>query len=73
MPLITLDVPIETAGKRKRRTEQAEHLSESARLNIATTAWQVRGAVRTSMLDLAAARQRAELLQKQIVLQQEAA
>ena len=71
LPLITFDVPIETAGKRKRRTEQAEHLSESARLNIATTAWDVRSALRKSLLDLAAARQRAELLQRQVSLQRE--
>jgi outer membrane protein TolC len=71
MPLIVFDLPLETAGKRARRTEQAEHLSEAARLNIATTAWQVRSGVRASLLDYTAARERAELLEKQVVLQRE--
>jgi len=71
MMLATVDVPFETAGKRKRRTEQAEHLSESARLDIATTAWQVRSGVRTSLLDYVAARRRTELLQKQVDLEHE--
>lgn len=71
LPLITFDVPLETAGKRQRRIEQAQHLSESARLNIATTAWQVRSALRTSLLDLVAARQRAALLERQVALQKD--
>jgi outer membrane protein, heavy metal efflux system len=72
MPLIVFDLPLETAGKRARRTEQAEHLSESARLNIATTAWQVRSGVRSSLLDYTAAQERAQLLEKQVGLQREA-
>ena len=42
IPGLVFDLPIETAGKRRFRTEQARHLSESARLNLATAAWQVR-------------------------------
>jgi outer membrane protein, heavy metal efflux system len=72
MPLVVFDLPLETAGKRARRTEQAEHLSESARLNIATTAWQVRSGVRSSLLDYTAAQERAQLLEKQVGLQREA-
>jgi len=41
-----------TAGKRGRRIAKAEHLSEAARLNIATVAWHVRRNVRGSLLDL---------------------
>lgn len=62
---VTFDLPIETAGKRKRRIEQAEHLSESARLNIATTAWQARSNLRGSLIDFTAATQREAVLQKQ--------
>jgi outer membrane protein TolC len=65
IPGLVFDLPIETAGKRRFRTEQARHLSESARLNIATAAWQVRSQLRAALLDLAAARQRAALLQRQ--------
>jgi cobalt-zinc-cadmium efflux system outer membrane protein len=67
----SLDVPIETAGKRGYRQKQAARLADSARLNIATTAWQVRSRVRAAMLDLIAAERRAPALQAQVSLQQE--
>jgi outer membrane protein, heavy metal efflux system len=70
-PSISLDVPIETAGKRGYRIAEAQHLSEAARLNIASAAWQVRSNLRASLLDYTAARQRAELLQKQLQFQQQ--
>lgn len=62
---VTFDLPIETAGKRKRRIEQAQSLSASARLNIAAAAWQVRAGLRAAMLDLYAARQSESLLARQ--------
>jgi outer membrane protein TolC len=62
---VTFDVPIETAGKRQRRIEQARNLSESARLNIATTAWQVRANLRASLIDFTAASQREQILRRQ--------
>ena len=65
IPGLVFDLPLETAGKRRFRTEQARHLSESARLNIATAAWQVRSQLRAALLDFAAARQRVALLQGQ--------
>lgn len=71
LPLITFDVPIETAGKRRRRSEQAQHLSDSARFNIATTAWEVRSRLRTCLLEFVATRQRAQLLQRQVALQRD--
>lgn len=66
-----LDVPIETAGKRGYRLAQASQLSEAARLNIASVAWQVRSRVRRRLLDLDAARQTQALLQTQQTLQAE--
>ena len=71
IPGLVLDLPIETAGKRRIRTDQARHLSESARFNVATAAWQVRSQVRASVLDFVAARERVELLQHQAVLRQD--
>ena len=71
-PSVTLDVPIETAGKRGHRLAHAAQLSEVARLNIATMAWQVRSAVRLALVDYATARQRAELLAQNVLLQQRA-
>jgi len=61
----TLDLPIETAGKRGYRIAQAAQLSEAARLDIATTAWQVRSRVRRNLLDLYSARETQSLLKEQ--------
>jgi outer membrane protein TolC len=61
----SLDIPIETAGKRGYRMAQATHLSEAARLNIATTAWQVRSRVRSRLLELYATTRNEELLRQQ--------
>lgn len=68
---VSFDVPIETAGKRQRRLEQAQHLSEAARLNIATMAWQVRSGVKRSLVELNGAREAEHLLRNQQGLQAE--
>ena len=64
-PAVNFDVPVETAGKRRHRITTAQRLSESARLNIVTVAWQVRSRLRRSLLDLYAAREAENLLQQQ--------
>jgi outer membrane protein, heavy metal efflux system len=71
VPGLVFDLPLETAGKRRFRTEQARHLSESARCNIATAAWQVRSQLRAALLDFAAARQRVDLLRRQAALRED--
>ncbi len=65
MPAVTFDVPIETAGKRGYRMAQARHLSESARLNVATAAWQVRNGLRVALTDHLAAEKREAILGRQ--------
>jgi cobalt-zinc-cadmium efflux system outer membrane protein len=60
-----LDIPIDIAGKRGIRVAQARQLSESARLNVLTAAWQVRSRVRLAFLDLYVARQADSLLTAQ--------
>src|SRR5512138_3123954 len=55
IPAAALAVPIETAGKRGHRVAEARHLSEAARLGIASVAWRVRAGVRTSLIALHAA------------------
>jgi cobalt-zinc-cadmium efflux system outer membrane protein len=67
----TLDLPIETAGKRGYRIAQASQLSEAARLNLASVAWQVRGRVRRSCVELFSARESLVLLKEQNALQEE--
>ena len=66
---LDLDFTLETAGKRQHRLTQARHLSEAARLNIATVAWQVRSRVRQALLDLHAATATAALLERQQQIQ----
>jgi cobalt-zinc-cadmium efflux system outer membrane protein len=65
------DIPIETAGKRGYRLAEARHLTDAARLAIATVAWQVRSRVRGSLLDLYAATETEALLAKQQEIQAE--
>ena len=67
----TLDIPIETAGKRGYRIAEASELSEAARLNIATAGWQVRSSVRRSLLDVYSAQQTKALMEEQQVIQSE--
>ena len=55
------------------RTEQARHLSEAARLHVATTAWQVRSNLRAARLDFIAAQRRLALLQQQVALREDQA
>ena len=69
-PAVSLDVPIETAGKRGKRIAAAKHLSEAARLNLATVAWKVRSDLRSSLLVFSAAQRREALLEKQISVQE---
>jgi len=67
---LNLDWPIETGGKRSARVAQARHLSESARLDIIATAWQVRGQLRVSVIDLTSATRRESLLRRQLAVQE---
>jgi cobalt-zinc-cadmium efflux system outer membrane protein len=64
-----LDVPVETAGKRGKRIEQALHNAGAARFNIASVAWQIRAQLRQALLELAAARDSDSLLGAHIGLQ----
>jgi cobalt-zinc-cadmium efflux system outer membrane protein len=68
---VTLDIPIETAGKRAKRIAEAEKVAESARWSFVTAAWQVRSNVRDALLDFQMSGRRAALLQKQFAAQTE--
>ncbi len=68
---VTFDVPLETAGKRGKRLAEAEQAAESARWGFVSTAWQIRGGVRASLLEYSLAQRRAALLEKQAGLQGE--
>ncbi|UMY33425.1 TolC family protein [Burkholderia contaminans] len=66
-----LDIPIETAGKREYRIDQASHLSESARLAIGNAAWKVGAQVRDALLALQAGRERSALLSRKVEAEQQ--
>lgn len=61
---LSFDIPIETMGKRGYRIAQAAHLTDAARFDLATTAWQVRSRVRKSLLALHSASESNELLKR---------
>jgi outer membrane protein, heavy metal efflux system len=71
MPAIAFDIPLETAGKRGHRIDQAQRLAEAARWSIVTSAWQVRRALVTASLDYSAGRHREGLLRRQFELQEQ--
>jgi outer membrane protein TolC len=69
LPLTFLDIPIETAGKRRFRKAIAAQLSEAARLNIANVAWQVRSDLRAGLIELLSSEQHQILFEQQVNLQ----
>ena len=68
----TMTVPIETAGKRSKRTEQALLAAEAARWRVSTRAWQARSRVRLAMLEVHGARENLRLLETEQALHQAA-
>src|SRR5579875_816419 len=65
--LISVDflVPVVTAGKRRYQIQQAQNLSEVARLNLAQTLWAVRKGVRSALLNEVVAERDLEVLRLQ--------
>jgi outer membrane protein TolC len=73
IPGVTLDVPIETAGKRGYRLAQAQHLADAARWNLLAAVWRVRSGVRAALLNLYSARETESLLARQEAAQSDVA
>ena len=67
---LDLAIPIETAGKRRYRLESARAMDASARFDLADSAWKVRSAVRSAMLDYDFASRTSELLRGEQVSHQ---
>src|SRR5271156_6395325 len=65
--LLTLDLsfPLETAGKRSYRIQAARNLELASRLELAQTAWTIRGAVRAALLDYLMSLQSLDLLRSE--------
>lgn len=68
----SLSLPIETAGKRSRRTEQAMAAAEAARWRVSARAWTARSRVRAAMLEVYGAKENIRLLQTEEALHEEA-
>lgn len=62
---LSLDWPVETAGKRAYRRDEARHLATAARWDLIGTVWRVRGRLRGALLELYAARQSELLLERE--------
>ena len=58
-------LPIETAGKRRYRTTEAQQLANAARWNLASTGWAVRAQVRSALLEYLAANRSLHLLEEE--------
>ena len=71
IPLWMLDIPIETAGKRRLRREHSARLSEAARLNMATVAWKIRSNTRLALSQLSGAIQHESAVQATLALYDE--
>lgn len=67
----TLEIPLETAGKRDIRMQRAAALGDAARFDLGQIAWEVRSRLRSALLDYAAAEQTLALLQKESEQQQQ--
>lgn len=59
----SVSIPIETAGKRSRRTEQAMAAAEAARWRVSARAWAARSRVRAALLEMHGARENIRLLE----------
>lgn len=47
---LNVEIPIETANKREVRIEEAQHLAEAARIDVADVAWQLRSQIAQDLL-----------------------
>ena len=66
---VTFDIPLETAGKRVKRIAEANALSEAARWDFISAAWQTRSRVRSALLNYYTAHENERLLAQQELAQ----
>ena len=68
----SLDVTVETAGKRRHRLVGARALAEAAQFRVDAAAWEARSKVRAAMLDLYTAQVNSGLLNAEVALHEDA-
>ncbi len=66
-----IDLPIEFPGKRRARIASATHAANAALARVSSTAWDVRSRVRARAVDLWAARQREDVLQRELTIEKD--
>jgi outer membrane protein, heavy metal efflux system len=66
-----IDVPIETANKRRLRVRAAQDLAKEADFAIAQRAWEVRSAIRAQLVALASSRAAGDVIARQHDVQQD--
>jgi outer membrane protein, heavy metal efflux system len=71
IPEVSLDIPIEVAGKRRIRLAQARALTASARWQVLAMAWEVRSRLRSALLEVYAAGEAEALAVEQEKIQSE--
>ncbi|MCB5187306.1 TolC family protein [Methylobacillus caricis] len=64
----SVSIPIETAGKRQARLDQAVNLSEAARASIGQSIWTIRSRLLLSWIDYNAALQNLSTLEEEVLL-----
>ncbi len=69
---LNLDIPIETAGKRGYRIEEAERLGAAARLALGEAAWMVRSRLRAALADHLLAAKELDLLREEVAARTDA-
>jgi len=65
---LSIDVPLETGGKRQARIDRATSLTEAARIDIAQKAWEVRSRLAYSLIDYHFSVQQVQILQAELDL-----
>ena len=68
---IAVGLPIGTQSRREARLMKASLLADAAEIEIAASAWRVRGAVRDAIIELSASNQRARLIEERLLVHDE--
>ena len=63
---LSLEIPVETSGKRSARMEQAYYLSEVERIQIAQEAWNIRHKLQLAWIEYNHSLQEASILQEEV-------
>lgn len=68
---VAVGLPFGTRDRREAQVMKASLLADAAELEIAASAWRVRGAVRDALIDYSSSSQRAQLAQQHLAVQDE--